>query len=157
MTQETALLVSMLIHVPTAVGWIAFAAIEAAAITLPGMANRQRGRLIRALGWPTVVLLLVILTTGIWQTMDNPFQPVSNWATLEKLRDTTVYGMSLFIKHIFVFITFALSLAIRFVLAPRLQPDSDRVGGLLTAAVWLNVAACVAALLATARMTIQLH
>lgn len=65
--------------------------------------------------------------------------------------------MSLFIKHIFVFITFALSLAIRFVLAPRLQPDSDRVGGLLTAAVWLNVAACVAALLATARMTIQLH
>src|SRR5258708_26009176 len=85
----------------------------------PGLGTNQRLQLIARMRWLTVALILVILATGIWQTIDNPFLRVDSYSTLERLRENYDYGKALFIKHIFVIATFALSLAVRVVLVPR--------------------------------------
>lgn len=162
MDPENAILVSLLIHVPAVVTWIAFAAVEAAVLVIPELANGHRARVMRALRWPTLFLILVIMVTGVWQTIDNPFQTVTSWETLEHLRETTTYGFALFVKHIFVVATFALSILIRFPLAGRLLQRSEADGaeatiGFIPLAVWLNVAACLATIVATTRMTVSLH
>ncbi|RLT27680.1 MAG: hypothetical protein DWI48_02730 [Chloroflexi bacterium] len=158
MTPETLTLISLLIHVPVVVAWIVFASAEAALASPRFLVAQAPLRFAASLRIPTLVLLLIIFVTGIRQTMDNPFVPVDSIETLEKLRNTTTYGMALFIKHIWVFATVGLSIALRFWLAPRLlargETQPTRLFGILA---WLNVAACVLTLLATTRMLIQLH
>ena len=53
--------------------------------------------------------------------------------------------------------TIALSLATRFVVAPRAISTGGGVSATLRSAAWLNLAACLLVLLATTRMTITLH
>ena len=120
MSPETTTLVSLLIHVPVVVAWIVFAAFEAAVASPRLLAAGDPLRLVARLRVPTLVLLVVIVVTGTWQTHYNPFVEVTSWETLEQLKDTTEYGMALFYKHIWFAATVALSIATRFVVAPRL-------------------------------------
>src|SRR5205814_2656818 len=133
----------------------------------PALTPEQRAHLIARTRWLALVAVAVILVTGIWQTMENPFVRVNSWSTLEKLR-TKTYGEALFYKHIFVMTTFALTYLTRFVLAPRLIATTASspagatvaVAGLqrtLTVATLLNLAACFAAVILAARMEIELH
>lgn len=158
MSIATWTLVSLLVHVPVVVAWIGLVGLEVFLCTVRDIPGGQRLDPIAAMRWPTVALLLVIIVTGIWQTMHNPFVTVSSWQTLEKLKDTTNYGMALFWKHGFVIATVVLSLASRFVIAPRALLRGDHAAsGMLRVVVWLNLLACLMTLLATTRMTITLH
>jgi putative copper export protein len=169
-------LVSLLIHIPAVTLWVGLALFDMFAMLAPGIEDGQRARLVASTRWLTLGLLAVIAVTGIWQTMENPFVKVDSYSTLERLRDTTTYGKALFVKHVFVFATVGLSLATRFYLArPRgsgngpvlvaaggpPQPATGVAGTpalrLLTLAAALNLADCLAVLLATGRMTIELH
>ena len=116
----------------------------------------------------TTAGIVVIMVTGIWQTIFNPFFEVSSYEALERLRTAYVYGMLLFWKHGFVLATFALTCAIRFVLAPRLLAvavtntgttvvDEERI---LRSISWIaaaNLLACLGALLLATRMVWELH
>lgn len=158
MTPETTTLVSLLIHVPVVVAWIVFAAFEAAVASPRLIAAGEPLRLVARLRMPTLLLFVVIMVTGIWQTHYNPFVVVDSWDSLQELKKTTDYGMALFIKHIWFALTVVLSIATRFVLAPRALAAGDtQPSRLFGALAWLNVAACVLVLLATTRMTITLH
>ena len=151
-------LVSLLIHVPVVVTWIALVGLEVFLCTARDVPGGQRMRPIVAMRWPTVGLLAIIFVTGVWQTMHNPFVEVNSFETLEELKYTTAYGMALFWKHGFVLATVVLSFASRFVLAPRALARGDEgASGILRAVVWLNLLACLLTLLATTRMTITLH
>ena len=151
-------LVSLLIHVPVVVAWIALVGLEVFLCTVRDVPGGQRMRPIVAMRWPTVALLVVITVTGVWQTMNNPFVAVNSFETLEELRDTTAYGMALFWKHVFVVATVVLSVVSRFVLAPKASAQGEASApGALRAVVWLNLLACLLTLLATTRMTITLH
>lgn len=158
MTPETVTLVSLLVHVPVVVAWIVFAAFEAAVASPRLVSAREPLRLVTRLRTPTLLLFVVIMVTGIWQTHYNPFVVVDSWDTLQELKKTTDYGMALFIKHIWFVGTVGASIATRFVLAPRLlaagEAQPSRLFGIVA---WLNVAFCVLVLLATTRMTITLH
>jgi len=151
-------LVSLLIHVPIVVAWIALVGLEVYLCTARDVPGGQRMRPIVAMRWPTVALLAAIIVTGVWQTMYNPFLEVNSYAALQELKNTTAYGMALFWKHVFVMGTVVLSLGSRFVLAPRaLARGDEAASGMLRAVVWLNLLACLLTLLATTRMTITLH
>jgi hypothetical protein len=162
MDRQDWLLASLLIHVPAVVAWISVAGAELLIAVLPGLETPVRARLIGRLRWPTVALVAVIVTTGVWQTMDNPFLEVDSFAALDRLRTTKAYGSALFVKHIFVAATFALSLLTRFVLARRIEraATANAAGPSLRGVVLItacNLAACLGALLATVGMTMQLH
>ena len=158
MSTATWTLASLQIHVHILVAWIALVGIEVFLCTARDASGGQRMRSIAAMRWPTVVLIVVFMVTGVWQTMHNPFVPVSSWDTLQELKNTTIYGMALFVKHIFVAGTVVLSVASRFVIAPRaLARDEDAASGTLRLLAWLNLLACLATLLATTRMTMTLH
>ena len=140
---------------------------DAFAMLSPALTAEQRARFVTRTRWIALVAVAVILVTGIWQTMENPFVKVDSWATLEKLR-TKTYGEALFFKHIFVVTTFALTFLTRFILAPRLVATAQatpggetvEVAGLqrtLTFATLLNLAACFGAVILAARMEIELH
>ena len=144
--------------VPVVVAWIALVGLEVFLCTVRDVPGGQRMRPIAAMRWPTVALLAVILVTGVWQTINNPFVAVTSFDTLEELKNTTAYGMALFWKHVFVVGTVAASLASRFALAPAaLRRGDAAASGALRAVVWLNLLACLLTLLATTRMTITLH
>src|SRR5512132_155930 len=100
MGRDEITLVSLLIHVPSVTAWVSFAAFDVFACVGPGLRREQRRRLVRSLRWPTLALIVLIVATGVWQTMENPFVKVDSIALLEKLRDTTTYGKALFVKHI---------------------------------------------------------
>ena len=158
MDAEQWTLISLLIHVPVVVAWIAFVAIEVFLCSVRDVPGGRRLAPIAAMRWPTVALLVIIMVTGVWQTMYNPFLEVNSWDTLQELKSTTTYGYALFVKHIFVVATVVLSLASRFVIAPRpLSRGDDTAFGALRIVVWLNLLACLAVLLATTRMTMTLH
>lgn len=162
-------LLSLWVHVPLVTAWIGLVMWDVFAAMIPGVAAEQRARM---LSWsrPFVIgAIVVIMVTGIWQTMTNPLLEVSSWATLEALRERT-YGLALFWKHGYVLITFALTVIVRFVLAPRLAARELAVSvgpGTGSATVelerrilWLsvlNLAACFGALLLTTLMVYQLH
>ena len=151
-------LLSLLIHVPVVVAWITLVGLEVFLCTARDLPGGRRMRGIAAMRWPTVALLVVFMVTGVWQTMHNPFVPVDSWETLQELKNTTSYGIALFVKHIFVVGTVGLSLASRFVIAPRaIARGADDAPGMLRAVVWLNLLMCLATLLATTRMTMTLH
>ncbi len=163
-------LVALWIHVPVVTLWIGLVMFDVFAAAAPGLETDQRARMIT---WsrPLVVLFIIlILLTGVRQTVNHPIgtvPEVRGWNTLQQLKDTT-YGLALFWKHGAVLATFALTLAVRFVLAPRLRAGVSTTGSAAVAAeasglrlvLWLsvlNLAACIAALLATTRMVWELH
>jgi putative copper export protein len=142
--------------------WIGLVLLDIFVSLAPGLQDGQRAQMI---GWfrPAIlVAILAIMATGIWQTMDNPFHPVRGYADLGELR-TTTYGLSLFLKHIFVVATFGLTLLVHFVVAPRLaraHAAGAETGHLRQAVTWLSVLngfACLATLLAATRMVWELH
>ncbi|MBI3287328.1 MAG: CopD family protein [Chloroflexi bacterium] len=104
------LLVQALIHSPL------FSGVE------PTQRARWSGELTRRLmpiTWGSLVLLIL---TGIWNTVFNPVssEPVTSIERLEALRRTP-FGSALFIKHIFIVGTILLSGWHNFVLVPRLR------------------------------------
>ena len=166
MSKDDLTLVSILVHVPFVTAWIGLVMFDAFAALSPGLTPEQRGHFIARTRWVAVAAIAVILVTGIWQTMENPFVKVDSWATLEKLR-TKTYGEALFFKHMFVVMTFVLTLINRFILAPRMvEAVAVRPNGgaaavtmqrTLTWSSLLNVVACFGALILAARMEIELH
>jgi putative copper export protein len=171
-------LLSLWIHIPIVTAWIGMVMIDLFASSAPGFNIDQRGRMIAWFRPFVIAAIGIILVTGIWQTMKNPFSEVSSYAELSDLRDTT-YGFSLFVKHIFVVATFLLTLIVHFYFAPRLMKPSavgapggpavsstlvttaqEPVARDLVATRWLsilNVLACVGALIMATRMIWELH
>jgi putative copper export protein len=163
-------LLSLWIHIPMVTAWIGLVMVDGYASSIPGLTVEQRGRMIAWSRTATLILIAIILITGIWQTMKNPFTEVSSYSELETLREST-YGFSLFIKHIFVIATFALTLAVRFYFAPRLSAGPALAAGAagrgvaverreLAAVRWLsalNLLACLGALVFATRMVWELH
>jgi len=158
-------LVSILVHVPFITAWIGLVMLDAFAAFAPGVDEPQRPRIMQ---WPrkfTILAIVVIMVTGVWQTMDNPFVRVDSYSDLNTLKERTLYGDLLFWKHVFVFATFGLTLLVRFYLAPRASSDLSASSGaaiagvapLLKPAVALNLAACLGALLLASRMVLELH
>jgi len=163
-------LLSLWIHIPVVTLWIGMVMLDVFASNVPGIPSDQRGRMIAWFRPLILVAIAVILVTGTWQTMKNPFTEVNSFDTLERLREST-YGFSLFLKHGFVLATFALTLVVHFLLAPRLAatpvvvpsgggavavgaPPVERTIRLLS---WLNLAACLGALMMATRMVWELH
>jgi putative copper export protein len=173
-------LLSLWVHIPIVTIWIGLVMWDVFASSAPELGDRQRGRLIAWSRWLTLLLIAVIMVTGVWQTMKNPFSEVSSYSELKALRDDTTYGMSLFLKHACVLATFILTLVVRFYFAPRLLRPGDPTvtdvpatvpaGGVavaatpatqnLTAVRWLsivNLLACLGALIFATRMVWELH
>ena len=166
MSKEDWTLVSLLVHVPFVTAWIGLVLFDSFAAFAPGIADDQRSRLIARTRWIAVAIIAVIIVTGVWQTMENPFVKVHSYSALERLRDKT-YGEALFFKHIFIVMTVVLTFLTRFILAPRWlaatregSPDRTPAAGrspLISWAIILNIGACFSALVLAARMTIELH
>jgi hypothetical protein len=164
---DTVTLLSLAIHVPLVTAWIGFVMWDVFAAAAPGLSADQRGRMI-AWSRPLVVGgVIVILATGIWQTIHNPLGPeVTSWSTLQELKAKT-YGLALFWKHGFVLATFVLTIVVRFLLAPRLAAGTETAGsaGTRTAILprsllwlsFLNLLACLGALVMATRMVWELH
>ena len=161
-------LIALWIHVPVVTAWIGLVMLDLLATLAPGLQAAQRGQIIAWSKPFVIVAVAVILLTGIWQTIYNPFNVVNSLDALERLRTTTVYGMVLFWKHGFVLATFALTYATRFVLAPRLVEAEQAAGGTATSdgsrvlrsirgLAAANLAACLGALLLATRMVWELH
>jgi hypothetical protein len=164
-------LLSLWIHVPFVIAWIGVVMLDAFAAFAPGIEDGQRARMI-AWSRPFVLIAIpVIMVTGIWQTMDNPFFDVESWSALQRLKNRTLYGDLLFWKHVFVVATFGLTILVRFILVPRLRGPTvsssggatalamtdERTLGLVRIASALNLAACLAAVLLATRMVAELH
>lgn len=174
-------LLSLWVHVPLVTAWIGLVMWDLFASATPGISAEQRGRMIAWSRPFVIVAIIVIMITGIWQTVYNPLGPkVTNWDTLQQLKGKT-YGLALFYKHIFVLLTFALTVVVRFVLAPRLrdqgntfqrqtqmQMQSGSAVAITASAattterliLWLsalNVAACLSVLVFATRMIWELH
>ena len=173
-------LLSLWVHIPLVTAWIGSVMWDTFASSAPGLSDEQRGRLITWWRPFTIAAIVVILVTGVWQTMKNPFNEVGSYADLKALRDDTTYGMALFRKHGCVIATFVLTLAVRFYLAPRLLRGSTAggdnpmpaavtttgatvttaVGRDLAATRWLsalNLLACLGALIFATQMVWELH
>jgi len=156
-------LIALWLHIPFITAWIGLVMFDAFALFVPGLPRQQRARMVAWSRPFAIVAIVVITATGIWQTIDNPFQEVRSYADLSNLKETTTYGSALFWKHGFVLATFGLTLLARFVLAPRLvaiEETSPQLPRLHQSLVWTtlaNLAACLFALLAATRMIWELH
>jgi putative copper export protein len=169
MDRDDFTLLSILIHVPFVTAWIGLVMFDAFAAFTPGLDDAQRPRLIIWSQKFTLLALAVILITGVWQTMDNPFVKVDSYHDLTVLRDRTLYGDLLFWKHLCFFMTLVLTLWNRFYLAPRIDSNlvvnadgmvaamQTPVASLLKPAVLLNLAAALGTLLLASRMILELH
>jgi uncharacterized cupredoxin-like copper-binding protein len=159
------LLVSLLVHIPAVSIFVGLALWDVFVAHTPAIEQGQRARMIGKTGLLTLALIAAIMITGVYQTIENPFRSIKSYSDLHDLRSDTTYGMALFIKHAFVILTFILSPVLRFYLAPRVSTVSVGSDGtavasdvrLLQMATLVNLALCIFALLATARMTIELH
>ena len=140
--------------------WIGLVMLDLFTMLAPGLELHQRLRLV-VWSRPFVVIAIpVIIATGVWQTIFNPITVVDSIDALEKLREGTVYGTALFWKHGFVLITFALTVYVRFVVAPRALVSGASDDGDQQSLVWLSLAnggACMGALLFATRMIWTLH
>ena len=176
MERQDITLVSLWVHVPFITTWIGLVMLDAFAAFAPGVDKSQR---LRILEWSrpfTLLAIPVIMITGIWQTMDNPFVQVESYSDLSTLRGRTLYGDLLFWKHVFVVATFGLTLLSRFYFATRARGQAltmeattngptavatpVREGSafrLLQVMVLLNLAACFGALMLATRMVMELH
>jgi len=151
--------------------------LDSVAMFAPGLEDQQRARLLLWSRVFVIVAIPVIMVTGIWQTVENPFFRVESYSGLSQLRERTLYGDLLFWKHGFVLATFGLTILTRFILAPRLMAgatgaeisgggvmslfgvldDGDRASRLAQLATLLNLLACLAAVLLATRMVAELH
>lgn len=163
MSVDDAVLISLWVHVPLATAWIGLVMFDVFAAAAPGLSSIQRGQMIAWSRGLVVAAIVVLMVTGIWQTMHNPISEVRSYSELASLRDRTAYGMALFLKHGFVIATFVLTVIVRFVLAPRLVA-AGASGGMAVAGerqiLWLsilNLAACLGALVMATRMIYSLH
>lgn len=166
MDRQDVTLISLWLHVPFVTAWIGLIMLDFFAIFGPGLTDEQRPRI---LTWsrPFVLIAIpVILMTGVWQTIENPFYRVDSWSALSELKKRTLYGDLLFYKHVFVIVTFGLTVLVRFVLAPRLRAALATAGGvvsdhgtykLLRVASVANIGAGLAAVLLATRMVAELH
>ena len=161
-------LVSLWIHVPFVITWIGLVMLDGFALFGPGLTDVQRKNILLWSRPFVVVAIPVIMVTGVWQTIDNPFIPIHSYANLDRLLHQTTYGRMLFFKHGCIVVTFALTVLVRFVLAPRAQAvvatsavdismASDLTERWLRTATALNLASCLAALLLATRMVNELH
>jgi putative copper export protein len=157
-------LLALWFHVPFVTAWVGLVLVDLLVLLVPGLAADQRARIVAWSRPFTLLAILVIMATGIWQTIYNPIREVTSYTALSELRNTTVYGHSLFWKHGFVVLTFALTLAARFWLAPRLLRLHELGGsasqGTERTLFWvasLNLAACLGALVLATRMIWALH
>ena len=156
------LFISLAIHIPASIAWLGIVLYQAIIAAVPYLSPAQRGGLLARPRWLVVALIPIILATGIYQTIFNPFQTVTDFASLKALRHETTYGLALFWKHGFVLLSFALTLLVSFALAPRLVAFAEdtekatppRAPGMLA---WANVAACAALLFCVTVMVFQLH
>ncbi len=175
MDSDTFTLISLWIHIPLVTAWIGVVLLDTFVSAVPGLSPPQRGRMI---GWfrPFIVAaIVIILLTGVWQTINNPLSAIGSYADLSRMRETTTYGLSLFLKHGFVLATFILTLFVHFWLAPRLTAAhagapsvtgaevavaSSAPAGQERTIFWLsvlNLLACLGALIMTTRMVWELH
>ena len=173
MDRQDLTMISLWVHVPFIIAWIGLVMLDVVALFAPGLERQQRARLLL---WsrPFVLLAIaVILVTGIWQTIENPFYRVESWSGLSELKKRSLYGDLLFWKHVFVIATFGLTLITRFVLAPRFRDDPDGAvvagGGALAMvagtnafsmtklAALANLGACLGSVLLATRMVFELH
>jgi putative copper export protein len=169
MDRDDLTLISILVHVPFITAWIGLVMFDAFAAFAPGIDEAQRPRLIQWSQKFTLLAIVVIMITGIWQTMENPFVKVNSYSDLNLLKERTLYGDLLFWKHVGVVSTFALSLFNRFYLAPRANSGMVASGNgtvaiigtpaaaLLKPAVLLNMGAALFTLLVASRMIMELH
>jgi hypothetical protein len=157
-------LVSLWVHVPFVITWIGLIMIDLFAMFGPGLTDEQRTSIVTWSRPFVIVAIPVILITGIWQTSENPFYRVESYADLQELKKR-LYGELLFYKHVFVIITFGLTILTRFVLAPRAGLLATTGGmvlesaefRLLRLATGANGLAALAALMLATRMVIELH
>jgi len=162
-------LVSLWLHVPFITTWIGLVMFDVFAAFAPMLNGGQR---VRLMIWSRAFVLIaipVIMVTGVWQTIENPFFRVDAYSKLSELRDRTLYGDLLFWKHGFVIITFALTILVRFILAPRLVLQGAVQQGTVAVAVnestlrlvqiasVANLGACLGAVLLATRMVVELH
>jgi hypothetical protein len=172
MAREDFLLYSLWVHVPFIIGWIGLVMLDFFAVFAPGLQEEQRARVLLWSRAFVLVAIPVIMVTGIWQTMENPFYRVDSYSGLQELKHRTLYGDLLFWKHVFVVMTFGLTILVRFILAPRWRNSVDgigtspggaavivgqRVDGLVKLATVANLAACLASVLLATRMVAELH
>jgi putative copper export protein len=154
------MLLSLWVHVPLAIAWIGLVMFDVLVARAPPLSAAQRGRLIAQSRWLVVVAAILLVATGIWQTANNPISPVGSYEELTQLRERTAYGQALFWKHGCVLATFGLTIAVRFVLAPRLAaangPAASTQRWVLGLSV-ANLAACLGAVLLATRMIFALH
>jgi plastocyanin len=163
------LFISLAIHVPSAVTWLGIALYDLIVVAAPFLTPAQRGGLLQRPRWAVVALIPLILVTGVYQTINNPFSTLTDFASLEALRTTTTYGQALFFKHGFVLLSWALTLGLSFWVAPQLVAAAEPVAaaGAGTAAsprgrlhhliAWGNLLACAALVLCVTVMIFQLH
>jgi plastocyanin len=157
------LLVSLAIHIPSAVAWLGIVVFDAFVVAVPFLTPAQRGALLLRPRWIILATIPLFTVTGIYQTIYNPFGTITTYADLSALRTDTVYGLALFWKHGFVVASMALTLAVTFWFAPRLITFADAAHpvktpfGIPALLTWANVAACLALLACVAVMVYQLH
>ena len=139
------LLASMTSHTLGALAWVGSLLFAALVLSLPwdALALDRRLMLLRRGRWALALGLLVILPTGVWNTMYNPaLRPppgvksalglvpsVTNWDQLQELKETP-YGYALYVKHLLILASIAVSFVTHFVLQRRLAQTS---GGLALA------------------------
>ncbi len=173
MDRQDITIISLWVHVPFIIGWIGLVMLDVVALFGPGLERGQRARLLLWSRPFVLVAIVVIMITGIWQTIENPFYRVESYSGLEHLKGHYTYGNLLFWKHGFVIATFGLTLLTRFILAPRLRDeDSGAVatpGGVMAMVAGENVmqrvqlttlanaGACLGAVLLATRMVYELH
>jgi hypothetical protein len=164
-------LLSLWVHIPLVTAWIGLVMFDVFAAAAPGLEPGQRKRMLLWSRPFVIVAIILILLTGIRQTYDNPFLRVTDWDSLQQLKDRD-YGLALFWKHGAVLATFGLTILVRFILAPRIMAGELHISGAGVAAaqaqasstlrliLWaslLNVVACLAALVMATIMVWQLH
>ncbi|MFN8532154.1 MAG: hypothetical protein U0556_01230 [Dehalococcoidia bacterium] len=147
--RDTQKYISMIVHFVTAVVWLGGLAVQFLVLVAPGLEDRQRERLF-ALVVPWMwISLVVLLPTGVYQTVNNPVtEQVTNPEQLALLRSRP-YGQVLVVKHIFAVVTVLLAAAAHFVALPRWRvaiADSTATGGIVGVLRGLSLVAFLAAI-----------
>lgn len=114
-------LLSLLIHMLAAVLWLGGVIFQSLVVLLPTTAldRSERSRLLLRAAPLQLLALVVLLPTGVYNTINNPvtLEKVTSWERAELLRSTP-YGTALFGKHILVIMTTVVT-ALATVLAAR--------------------------------------
>ncbi|MEJ7664525.1 MAG: hypothetical protein WKG07_35925 [Hymenobacter sp.] len=116
--------VSLAIHIPAAITWLGIVLYQALVGVVPYLSSAQRADLLQRPKWLALATIPLFMITGIYQTIYNPFVTITDFETLENFRASSTYGLALFWKHGFVFLSMALTLAVTFWFAPRMAAVS---------------------------------